>query len=116
VWFSSGWEYLLFEWRKNICSEILAVHPRASWEFINHMKSEWIPHHGEHEFFLCEYHASALWERHLWLESLFDVDNMIEKTTTCHRLLDDASHPEPQLLKWESSRSPIGIVILSIPA
>jgi hypothetical protein len=41
---------------------------------------------------------------------------MIEKTTTRHRLLDDASHPEPQLLKWKSSRLPICIVVLSIPA
>jgi hypothetical protein len=51
VWFSSGWEYLLFEWRKDICSEVIAVHPRASWEFINNMESESIPHHGEHELF-----------------------------------------------------------------
>jgi hypothetical protein len=41
---------------------------------------------------------------------------MIEKATTRHRLLDNASHPEPQLLKWESSRSRIDIVVLSIPA
>jgi hypothetical protein len=51
VWISSSRENLLFKWPKEICREIVALHFGASPEFIDNMKSEWIPYERKHEFF-----------------------------------------------------------------
>jgi hypothetical protein len=47
---SSGWQHLLFKRLKDVCRGLVTVHCCARREFIHNMKSEWIPHHWEHEF------------------------------------------------------------------
>jgi hypothetical protein len=48
---SSVRKYLLFKWHKDICNEVITVHFDASREFIDNMKSQWIPCHYKHELF-----------------------------------------------------------------